>query len=171
MSEQTMVLIGLGFTSIIVFMGLWGFFNPRSIVGFIEDWSSIAGLWLAVLLRLSFAAVLWFVAPLSRSPLVLQVLAAVIASSAVVLPLFGYTRFKAFIDWWRKLPSPVMRGWGLVAVALGCFVFWSIARPIRITLPEQQIEIRDYRTRRGPTRVQPQSSEAAARRSSWWVSG
>ena len=73
----------------IVILGLWGFGAPGSITTSIESWSSTGGLWLAVIMRLGFAAVLWLSAPLSRTELVLQVLAGVIAASGVVLPVFG----------------------------------------------------------------------------------
>ena len=143
MPEQAIILLTLLFATFIFLLGAWGGFAPRSILGFIESWSSTGGLWLAVLLRVSFGAVLWLAAPLSRTPFPLQVLAVLSAGSGAVLPLFGYTRFKAFIDRWRRLPPLLLRAWCLVAVALGAFVFWSAARPIIITVPEQPVEYRD----------------------------
>ncbi|MEM9730483.1 MAG: hypothetical protein AAF997_18020 [Myxococcota bacterium] len=143
MAEQAVILLALSFASFIICLGAWGCFAPRSIVGFIESWSSTGGLWLAVLLRVSFGIVLWFAAPLSRTPTALQVLAVLSALSGVALPLFGYTRFQAFIEWWRKLPAPAVRVWCLFAVALGVFVFESTARRIVITVPAQQIEYRN----------------------------
>ena len=65
MPEQAMVLITLGFAGMIVILGLWGFVAPRSIGEFIRSWSTIGGMWLAVALRLVFATVLGFAAPLA----------------------------------------------------------------------------------------------------------
>ena len=130
MPEQAMVIITLAFGALIFFMGAWGLLGPRSIVRFIESWSSQGGLWLAVLMRLAFGAVLWFSAPLSRTPELFEGLGSLVVLSGVVLPLFGYTRFHGFIEWWAKLPIALLRLWCLVAVAFGVFVIWSVARPM-----------------------------------------
>lgn len=142
MPEQAMVLITLLFTGMIVILGLWGFFAPNSIGLFVRSWSTIGGMWLAVALRVFFATVLWFAAPLSRTETALRVLAGLVAISALVLPIFGFPRFQKMIDYWLKLPGGLVRGWCLVAIALGCFVFWSTARPITITIPENVVEYR-----------------------------
>jgi len=140
MPEQAMVLITLGFAGMIVILGLWGLAAPRSIGEFVRSWSTIGGMWLAVGLRLAFATVLWFAAPLSRTEMVLQVLAGLVLLSAAVLAIFGFPRFKKFIDWWIGLPNGLVRVWCIVAIVLGCFVFWSTMRPITFVLPENQIE-------------------------------
>ena len=128
----------------VMILGSWGFFAPGSIAAFIRSWSWIGGMWLAVFARLAFAVVLWFSAPLSKAELVLRILAGIIAASAVVLPLFGYTRFSKVIDYWVELPPWVMRLWCMVAIIIGSAVFYSVARPITLTVPETQIEyIRD----------------------------
>ena len=87
MPEQATVLITLLFTGMIVILGLWGFFAPRSIGEFVRSWSTMGGMWLAVALRLGFATVLWFAAPLSRTEMVLKVLAGLVLASAAVLPI------------------------------------------------------------------------------------
>lgn len=142
MSEQVVVLVTLLFALFIIILGAWGVFAPRSIILFIESWSSQGGLWLAILLRLAFAGVLWVAAPLSRTPVAFQVIAVLVGLTAVSLPLFGYTRFERFVTWWSTLPATFLRGWCLVAVVLGGFMLWSAARPIVITVPESYIEIR-----------------------------
>ena len=143
MPAQAMVISALAFAGFVLLLGAWGFFYPRSIVDFIESWSSKGGLWLAVLLRVSFGVVLWFAAPLSRTPEIFEGLGGLVVLSGVVLPLFGYTRFQAFIKWWSELPPGVMRVWCLVAILLGGFVFWSAVRPITFSRPEQPIQYRD----------------------------
>ena len=143
MSESVVVLVTLFFALFIIILGVWGFFAPRSIIIFIESWSSKVGLWLAVLLRLTFGAVLWVAAPLSRTPMAFEVAGIVVGMSAIVLPLLGTPRFERFIDWWSKLPAALLRGWCLVAVALGTFVLWSAARPITIEVPENPVQFRD----------------------------
>jgi hypothetical protein len=139
MPEQAMVLITLLFTGMIVILGLWGFFAPRSIGVFIRSWSTIGGMWLAVLLRVVFATVLWYAAPLSRTETALRVLSGLVALSALVLPIFGFSRFQDTIEWWLRLPGGLVRIWCIVAIVLGCFVFWSTMRPITIVVPENPV--------------------------------
>ena len=134
------MVITLLFAGMIVILGLWGFFTPRSIGEFARSWSTIGGLWLAVALRLVFAVVLWFAAPLSRTEMVLKVVSGLAAASAAVLLVFGYSRFRRTIDWWLKLPPAAVRAWCLVAIILGSFVFWSTMRPIKFEVPENPVE-------------------------------
>ncbi len=140
MPEQAMVLITLGFAGMIVILGLWGFFAPRSIGDFVRSWSTIGGMWLAVGLRLTFAIVLWFAAPLSRTEVVLKLLAGLALISAAVLPIFGFPRFEKLIDRFLSLPNGLVRLWCIVAIVVGCFVFWSTMRPITIVVPENPVE-------------------------------
>lgn len=142
MPEQAMVIITLVFAGMIVILGTWGFFAPRSIGRFVRSWSTIGGMWLAVGLRLVFATVLWFAAPLSRTEILLKGLAGLVLLSAVVLPVFGFRRFQNFIGWWLKLPNGLVRLWCIVGILIGCFVFWSTMRPITIEVPENPIEYR-----------------------------
>ncbi len=142
MPEQVMVVVALAFAALVLLLGAWGVLAPRSIITFIESWSSRGGLWLAVLMRVAFGATLLLASSLSRTPLAFQVLGGLVLASGIALPLFGYTRFRAFIDWWSKLPPTLVRAWGLLAVAFGMFVLWSMAQPITITVPENPIEYR-----------------------------
>lgn len=135
-----MVLIALGFAGFIVILGLWGFLAPRSIGVFVRSWSTMGGMWLAVALRASFAIVLWFAAPLSRTEMALKALAGLSGASAVVLPIIGLTRFQKLIDRFLELPNVLVRVWCIVAIVVGCFVFWSTMRPITIVVPENPIE-------------------------------
>ena len=140
MYEQAVVVLTLAFSGMIVILGLWGFLAPRSIGEFVRSWSVVGGMWLAVALRLIFAMVLWFAAPLSRTELILKALAGLAAASAVALSIFGFSRFRTTIDWWLKLPPIAVRAWCMVAIATGGFVFWSSMQPITIEIPENQIE-------------------------------
>lgn len=140
MPEQAVVLITLLLAGMIVILGLWGFFAPRSIGEFVRSWSTIGGMWVAIGLRLVFAVVLWFAAPLSRTELILKVIAGLAAASAAILLVFGYSRFRGTIEWWLKLPPVAVRTWCLVAIVLGSFVFWSTMRPIKIEVPENPVE-------------------------------
>lgn len=120
------VLLALAIGLFVFVMGAWGVFAPGSIFVFISSWSSKLGFWLAVVLRLCFGLALWFAAPDTRLPVLLQVLGGIAMLSALPPLLIGYTRFKRVIGWWTNQSPFVMRLWSLVAVALGGLVLWSL---------------------------------------------
>ncbi len=120
------VVLALPVALFIFVMGAWGVFAPGSIFAFISGWSSKSGFWLAVLLRLCFGLVLWFAAPDTRSPILLQALGAIAILSAAGLPIIGYERFERVLSWWTGHSPFVMRLWSLVAVAIGGLVLWSL---------------------------------------------
>ena len=120
------VVLALAVALFIFVMGAWGLFAPGSIFVFISGWSSRAGFWLAVVLRLCFGLALWLAAPDTRAPLLLRALGAVAIVSAASLPLVGYARFQKVLDWWTGRSKVAMRLWSLVAVAIGGVVLWSL---------------------------------------------
>lgn len=120
------VVLALAVALFIFVMGAWGVFAPGSIFVFISGWSSKAGFWLAVLLRLCFGLALWFAAPDTRLPVLLQALGAIAILSAASLPVVGYARFQRVLEWWTSRSPFVMRLWSLLATALGALVLWSL---------------------------------------------
>jgi len=107
-------------------MGVLGLASPTRMISFVSRWQSKTGLWVAFIIRLAFGISLWLVAPTSRAPVVLQVLAVVSVVSALVLPLLGVSRFKSFLSWWSSQSPAFMRVWLAVAVVLGVFILWSV---------------------------------------------
>lgn len=107
-------------------MGVWGVLVPSRLSAFVTRFGSQRGLWLAAAIRLVFGLALWFAAPASRAPLLLQVLGVVALLAAVILPFMGVERFKRLIDWWTKLSPNAMRFNSLFAVAVGAAILWAL---------------------------------------------
>jgi hypothetical protein len=107
-------------------MGAWGVLVPARLAAFAERFGSGRGLWFAAVIRLVFGLALWFAAPASRAPLLLQVLAVLALVAAVVIPFMGVDRFKRLIDWWTSLSPLSMRFTSLFAVAFGAVVLWAL---------------------------------------------
>jgi len=107
-------------------MGILGLASPAWMVSFLSRWQSKTGLWVAFIIRLAFGISLWLVAPASRAPTVLQVLAVVSVVSALVLPLLGVSRFKSMLSWWSSQSPGFMRIWSAVALVVGVFILWSV---------------------------------------------
>lgn len=107
-------------------MGVWGVLVPARLADFVARFGSKRGLWFAAGIRLVFGIALWFAAPASRAPLLLQVLGFAALVAAVVLPLMGVDRFKRLIDWWTALAPNAMRFNSLFAVAVGAAILWAL---------------------------------------------
>ena len=107
-------------------MGFWGVLVPARLSAFVTRFSSQRGLWVAAAIRLVFGLALWFAAPASRAPLLLQVLGVIALIAAVILPFMGVDRFKRLIDWWTQLSPAAMRFNSLFAVAVGAAILWAL---------------------------------------------
>lgn len=107
-------------------MGAWGVLVPARLSDFVARFGSKGGLWFAAGIRLVFGLALWFAAPASRAPLLLQILGVLALVAAVILPFLGVERFKALIDWWTKLSPTAMRFNSLVAVIFGAAILWAL---------------------------------------------
>lgn len=110
----------------IVLVGAWGVLAPGRLTDLVLRFSSKAGLWTAAAIRLLLGFALWFAAPASRAPLLLQILGVVAIAAAVALPLLGIDRFKSLLGWWEGLASTHQRLWSLVAVAVGAAILWAL---------------------------------------------
>jgi hypothetical protein len=107
-------------------LGVWGFLAPSRIVDFATRWSTQGGLWFAAGIRIVLGLALWFAAPISRAPLLLQVLGVIALVAGVVLPFIGVDRFKALLDWWTNLSPTAMRFSCVFAIAFGAAVLWAL---------------------------------------------
>jgi hypothetical protein len=111
---------------LIVGLGLWGVASPAGLLVFARRWQSKTGFWAAFALRLLFGGALWWVAPSSRVPPAIQVLAAAVVISGLALPLMGYTRYLSLLSWWAGRSPGFVRAWCCAALALGIFILWSV---------------------------------------------
>jgi hypothetical protein len=107
-------------------VGVWGVLAPSRITEFVARFGSKGGLWFAAGIRLVFGLALWFAAPASRAPLLLQVLGVLALVAAVILPFLGIERFKALIDWWTKFSPTAVRLNCLLPVAFGGVILWAL---------------------------------------------
>jgi len=107
-------------------IGVWGVLAPGRVTELVSRFASAGGLWFAAAVRLVFGLGLWFAAPASRAPLLLQVLGVIALIAALVLPFLGVDRFKSLIEWWTKLSPTAVRLNCLLAVAVGAAVLWAL---------------------------------------------
>jgi hypothetical protein len=120
------ILIVGAVSVLVIGLGLWGIASPAGLLGFTRRWQSKTGFWVAFAFRLLFGGALWLVAPSSRMPLGIQVLAAATVISGLALPLMGYSRYLSLLSWWSGRSPGFVRAWCCAALAVGVFIFWSL---------------------------------------------
>ncbi len=111
---------------LITVLGLWGMLSPAGLLSFVARWQFRWELWIGALLRLVFGLALWFVAPVSRFPAVLQALGVVSIIAGGALPFMGVARFQALVTWWCAQPPGFTQVWAASAAAVGLFVLWAV---------------------------------------------
>ena len=110
----------------VLFVGVWGVLTPGRMADFVNRFASKGGLAFAVVIRILIGLALWFAAPHSRAPLLLEVLGVVAIVAAVALPVMGLRRFEALVNWWTKLSPGVQRLNSLLVLAFGAAILWAL---------------------------------------------
>jgi len=82
-------------------------------------------LYLSIGIRVVFGIVIIMAASESRFPEAFQILGIISLVAAMVAPFFGFARLQGFVQWWAGRSSGFIRGWSLVAAALGVFLFYG----------------------------------------------
>jgi hypothetical protein len=127
-SRGVSVIIVAAIGAFVVAIAFVGLVQPGALIRFVKHaWATRRGLQLAVGFRLVFGIALLLAAADSKAPLTLTVLGCVSFVSAAMIPVLGYTRALAFIDWWTQRPPGFIRAWSLVACAFGAFLVYAVA--------------------------------------------
>lgn len=121
-----MILLIAAVAVFAVVVGLYGVIWPVGPINFVRYWRSKSAFWFAATLRLILGMALWVVAPASRAPFALQVIAVISIVTGISLPLMGFSRYEALLIWWQQQTSLFVRTWCLVAMAFGVFLLWSV---------------------------------------------
>ena len=108
-------------------LSVWGCFVPVRLTKLVmrvvdQDW----GIYFAVVVRLLMGAALIVAAPVSKFPVVFEVLGWIAIVAAVALILIGRERMAALIAWFVRRPTWLMRLWLLFGMAFGGFLIYGI---------------------------------------------
>ncbi|MBT8144843.1 MAG: hypothetical protein KJO55_09090 [Gammaproteobacteria bacterium] len=115
------------FAILIIVLSLWGVILPGKLISFVTGFMrNPASVWFAAGIRLVLAALLWFSAPLSATPLVFQVLAIIAVIAAIGLVLAGHDRLLGLVERVARWPEHLLRLYILLGVLFGAFLLWSI---------------------------------------------
>lgn len=112
----------------IVVASMYGVLLPHKLIGLIRGVTSgKLGLWSAVSVRLLLAALLWFTAEVSRTPILFKILAALLFLSAVAHLIVGRAHLRRFLETLGSWPPWAIRVSCLFGVAMGAFMLWAVS--------------------------------------------
>ena len=115
----------------IVVISMYGVLLPHKLIELIRSVTSgKLGLWSAVTVRLLLAALLWFTAQVSRTPILFKILAALLFLSAIAHPIVGRARLRRFLEALGTWPPWAIRVPCLFGVAMGRFMLWAVSPAI-----------------------------------------
>ena len=117
------------FAVLIVVSSAFTIIFPSNILSFAAEFlTDPGGIWWAAAMRLVLAALLWFSAPVSRTPTAFRVLAGVLLFVAVAIPIVGSEQLISLINWFASQSLWFVRALSGLGVGFGAFILWSVSR-------------------------------------------
>jgi len=111
----------------IVAVGAVGILAPSGLVWIAHRAESPVDLFAVAAIRVALGVLLLLVAPASRAPRTLRVVAVIPLLAALATPLMGVERARAIIEWWTQQGSGVVRLTAIPLLALGVFIAYACA--------------------------------------------
>ena len=115
-----------GFGLLVICVGAFVLVQPLGLKGFADVFLTSSGLWFAAGLRVVVGILLWISAATSRTPRVLRVFGVLFVLGGIFILVTGLERMQAIAEWGVGLDASVLRGVGLMAIAMGAFFVWSV---------------------------------------------
>lgn len=124
LGSQISILV-LGFTVFV--LSAWGMYSPGSLVKMVTlVMKQSYGIFVAVIVRLILGAALIIVAPVSRFPMIFDVLGWVMIIAAVALILIGRERLGRVVAWIEQFSTSMIRLWLLFGMAFAGFLIYGV---------------------------------------------
>ncbi len=130
-----MTLLVRLFGVVVAGFGIVGIVMPELLVGAVRLVQFPPELHLVAALRVAVGLLLYFVAPVSRAPLVLRVLGVLIVVGGVLTPFFGTWGVQLVLDWWAAKGPLLVRAFGAAALLFGAFIVYSVAPRRTVAAP------------------------------------
>ena len=120
-----MGIIVTGFGLLITLIGLLVLIRPLRFIAWIGAMPSKTRFWTAISLRLVFGALFFGVAPVCRSPIVVQIVGGIAIVAALGLLIVGRARLDQLVAWWLEQSAMALRAWSLIAIAFGILLIYA----------------------------------------------
>ncbi len=122
-SRGLILILGL----LVCSMSIFGLAATDRLLGLVRgvmdrSWGMVS----AIGVRLVMGAALIIAAPVSRFPLVFEVIGWIALAAAVALPFIGRQRIRLLMDWVARQSSVLVRVWLIFGVAFGGFLVYGI---------------------------------------------
>jgi len=105
-------------------IGLLSLASPRHLARFIRTLKTPFGIYIGAGIRILLGVSLWFAAPASRVPDVLQPLGLFFVVTGLIRLIIGPKVLHKMLDWWLSRPG-LVRAWGVIVVAFGAvLIYW-----------------------------------------------
>ena len=85
-----------------------------------------SGLYVGVGSRVVLGVALIVAAPPARFPTLFAVLGWISIVAAIALPLCGRARLRAFLGWFERMPTTLVRLWLVSGVVFGAFLLYGV---------------------------------------------
>lgn len=106
--------------------GLMGVLRPSRLQSIVAAvWRAPWGPYTVGSLRVAVGVILLVVAPESRFPTALGVIAVLAIIGGLAVPAIGRERARRFVDWWRGQHDTFVRAWAVAAAAFGAFIVYA----------------------------------------------
>lgn len=108
-------------------LSAWGMFAPENLIGRVREvLDRDSGIYIAVGARLLVGVALILTAPVSKFPLIFNIIGAFAIVAAAVIPFIGRARLVKMIGWFERFPAAAIRAWLLFGFAFGVFLIYGI---------------------------------------------
>jgi len=109
---------------LIIAQGIVGLVAPEFFLRLIQSIQTPPNIYFAAVVRIAFGIVLVLAAPMSRVPIALRIVGALIILGGAMTPFFGVRLADIILGWWSQGPG-VIRAWATAALALGLFIVYA----------------------------------------------
>ena len=117
------LVIGLG----IMAQGIIGLAVPDAFAGAVTFMQTPPIIYVAALIRIAFGVVLFRAAPLSRAPVFLRILGALITIGGLLTPFVGVRIGRVILESWSADGPAVVRSWAAGAFVVGALIVYAVA--------------------------------------------
>lgn len=111
---------------VIIAMGTVITLNPNVFKAMINFWRQGKKIYIAGVVRLTFGIIFLLAAPECRLPGVVSILGVLMIIGGIIIFVIGPQRIQTIFGWWEKRPPLFMRLMGLIALAIGALILYSV---------------------------------------------
>ncbi|MCX5678678.1 MAG: hypothetical protein NTY76_06180 [Candidatus Omnitrophica bacterium] len=112
--------------TVIIVMGTAIAISEKVFIDMMNFWKKGNNIYAAGAIRLIFGALFISIAHACRFPKVISVLGILMIIGGVIIFIIGPKKISAIFEWFQKSPPIIMRLAGLLAIAIGALIVYSI---------------------------------------------